>query len=51
MKKDFANRQQYLMWKAFKGECGEEFLGNPFIAQNFVDIEKFRGLSFEDREK
>lgn len=43
MKKDgFINKQQELFWKAFSGRCGEEFAGNPFLIEAYVELENAR---------
>lgn len=43
MKKDgFINKQQELFWKAFSGRCGEEFAGNPFLIEPYVELENAR---------
>ncbi len=48
---NFASEHQELLWKAFKGECGSEFAGHPVIMQNIMDLERFKGVNFEERER
>jgi len=39
MKKTFLDKNQELLWKAFKGECGKEFAGNPVFMEMFIEKE------------
>ena len=42
MKNSFFNEHQRTLWEAFKGGCGEEFKGNPFIMEGFMETERYR---------
>lgn len=35
----FLNERQELMWKAFKGECGNAFKGHPIFMEEFMEYE------------
>ena len=48
MRKSFFDEDQKTLWKAFKGECGEEFKGNPFIMENFMKTERYRESKDKD---
>ena len=49
MKNDFFDEGQRTLWKAFKGECGEEFKGNPLIMEGFMEIERYRESKDKDK--
>ena len=38
--RNFKNEQQRLAWLAFSGKCGDEFAGNPFLMENFMELER-----------
>lgn len=46
--KTFKNKEEEVMWKAFKGECGKEYAGNPFFMEEFMEIEAERIAMKED---
>lgn len=42
MEKNFASPYQELLWKAFSGQCGKEFIGNPCLMEGFMELERAR---------
>ena len=47
-KNGFVNDNQELMWDAFSGKCGNEFKGNPFFMEGFMEYEFMRTSEKED---
>jgi len=50
MKETFIDKDQELLWKAFKGGCGKEFTGNPVLMEGFIEKELNRNKEI-DRER
>ena len=49
MNRTFVSTEQELWWKAFSGQCGEEFKGHPVFMEGFMECEHSRNADMQGK--